>query len=60
MADELTTTFRRFVQLLNAVVLILVDNVNDAGKVIDVNLEQLRNAFTPMLVIDVDITTVVI
>jgi hypothetical protein len=60
MADELTTTFRRFVQLLNADVPILVDNVNDAGKVIDVKLEQFWNAVIPMLVIDVDIISVVI
>lgn len=60
MVDELTTTFRRFVQPLNADAPILVVVVNDAGKVIDVNLEQLKNAFSPMLVIDVDITTVVI
>ena len=60
MVGDLTTTFRRFVQPLNADGPMLVVDINDAGNVIDVNLEQLKNAFSPMLVIDVDITTVVI
>jgi len=57
MVCELTTTFRRFVQLPNAAAPIVV---NDAGNVIDVKLEQFWNAVIPMLVIDVDIISVVI